>query len=299
MGQALAWNPGRDAVPVAWLAAALVAAVRHRPAARRHRAARRALVSILPMYVLDEPGTRKLLPIGAGTTDYLEGLGDPSPLLPPLLAHARADGVRQCDLIEVPPGSKLLDVAAPPGWEADWSASSPCPVLSFPGIPAGIRRKLRMSQHRAGRSGGWTSEAATQETVQPLLAELIRLHQARWTAQGEPGVMADPAVLAMHRESAPALLEAGALRLQVVRIGSAVAAGVLALLAPGRILFYLSGFDAGHAFVSPGTILLGEMLEQAMAEGRAEAHFLRGQEGYKYAWGGVDRLNMACRLVPR
>ena len=35
-----------------------------------------------------------------------------------------------------------------------------------------------------------------------------------------------------------------------------------------------------------------------MAEGRTEAHFLRGQESYKYAWGGVDRVNYSGRLVP-
>ena len=55
--------------------------------------------------------------------------------------------------------------------------------------------------------------------------------------------------------------------------------------------FYLNGYDVGQAFVSPGTLLVGAMLEEAAAEGRAEAHFLRGREGYKYAWGAVDRMN--------
>ena len=81
--------------------------------------------------------------------------------------------------------------------------------------------------------------------------------------------------------------------------GGAVAAACYALLAGReRILFYLSGFDAEWSFVSPGTLLLAAMLEEAIAEGRREADFLRGREGYKYAWGGVDRVNGACRLVP-
>ena len=155
-----------------------------------------------------------------------------------------------------------------------------------------------MSRHRAERAGGWTVETAEPGTVQDCLAELIRLHQARWTAQGETGVLDSPAVLAFHRQAAPALLAAGVLRLRILRFAGTVAAAILALLAPGRIFFYLSGFDEAHAFVSPGTLLLGEMLEQAMAEGRTEAHFLRGRESYKYAWGGVDRLNRQCRLTP-
>lgn len=258
-----------------------------------------ALTGLLPLYVLDEPGQRKLMPIGAGTSDYLDALGDPAPLLRPVLERARADRVDVCDLIEIPPGSALLHADAPQGWCAAWHESSACPVLSFPDIPARIRRKLRMSQHRAERGGGWTVETAGLDTVQPFLAELVRLHQSRWTAQGEPGSYASPAVLACQREAAPALMAAGALRLQVLHYAGTIAAAILALLAPGRILFYLSGFDEAHGFVSPGTILLGAMLEQAMAEGRTEAHFLRGREAYKYAWGGIDRMNMACRLTPR
>ena len=92
---------------------------------------------------------------------------------------------------------------------------------------------------------------------------------------------------------------AGLLRLQVLRIGGAAAAAILALLSgPNRIMFYLSGFDAAHSFVSPGTILLGEMLDQAAREGRTEAHFLRGREPYKYAWGAVDRPTWSRRLEP-
>ncbi|GAC1347300.1 MAG: GNAT family N-acetyltransferase [Acetobacteraceae bacterium] len=256
------------------------------------------LRGVLALYVLDEPGVRKLLPIGAGTTDYLDALGDPAPLLPALLDRARAEAVDRCDLIEIPPGSALPLLPAPPGWRADTGSGSPCPVLTLPGIPSGIGRKLRMSRHRAERAGGWTTETAGPDTVQAHLDALIRLHQARWTAQGETGVLDSDPVLAFHRGAAPVLLTAGLLRLQVVRIAGEVAAAILALLAPGRIFFYLSGFDAAHAFVSPGTILLGAMLEQAMAEGRQEAHFLRGEEDYKYAWGGVNRLNTSRHFHP-
>lgn len=267
------------------------------------------LSGMLPLYRLDEPGVRKLLPIGAGTTDQLDALLEPGvavgPLLQAALDHARADGVDVCDLIEVPPGSALHGIA-PAGWHMAWSDGQPCPVLTLPAtvagladaVPANTLRKLRMNRNRAARAGGFMIETAGPETVQALLSELVRLHQARWVAQGEPGALAGPAVLGFHRDAVPGLLEAGVLRLQVLRIGGMVAAACYALLAGrDRILFYLSGFDAGLSFVSPGTLLLAAMLEQAIAEGRREADFLRGREGYKYAWGGVDRVNGACRLV--
>ena len=252
------------------------------------------LVGVLPLYVL--PDERKALPIGAGTTDYLDALGDPAALLPAALARLRDDPVDVCDLIEVPPGSALLG-AGTCGWRAEWSEGSPCPVLTLPEIPSGIRRKLRMNRHRADRVGGWTVETAAADMLPLMLDALVRLHQGRWTAQGEPGVLASQPVLGFWRDAAPLLLEAGLLRLTLLHIGSDVAAAIMALLAPGRLFFYLSGFDENHAFVSPGTLLLGAMLEQAIEEGRTEAHFLRGRERYKYAWGGVDRLNASCRLV--
>lgn len=254
-----------------------------------------ALVGLLPLYVLPEEG--KLLPIGAGTTDYLDAIGDPGPLLPAVLERACADGIGACDLFDIPPGSRLLRLDDPPDWHVERCPGIACPILTFPQIPARIRRKLRMNRHRAERGGGWAVETASDRTVQAFLDELIRLHQGRWTAQGEEGVLASDKVLAFHRDAAPGLLEAGLLRLQILRIAGEVAAAILALLGPGRIFFYLSGFDERHAFVSPGTLLLGAMLEQAMQEGRTEAHFLRGREAYKYAWGGVDRLNASLRLT--
>ena len=267
------------------------------------------LAAVLPLYVLDEPAGRKLLPIGAGLSDYLDVLAepgtDPSPLLHAVLA--RADGLAVCDLIEVPPGSALRGIGAPPGWSMHWGAGSLCPVLALPGsveamaeaVPARALRKLRMNRNRAAAGGGTVRERATAETLPALHAELVRLHQLRWTGQGEAGVLADPAVLGLHRDAAPALLRAGLLRLEVLRVDGQAAAAILALLGgTDRILFYLSGFDAAHGFISPGTLLLGAMLEDAIREGRREAHFLRGQEAYKYAWGAVDRRNAACRLVP-
>ncbi|MGI4808299.1 MAG: GNAT family N-acetyltransferase [Janthinobacterium lividum] len=250
-----------------------------------------AIVGILPLYVL--PGERKALPIGAGTTDYLDGLGDPTPLLPAVVERLAGDAVDQIELIEAPPWSRSLGL---PG--VAWSPSSPCPMLTLSDIPSGIRRKLRMNRNRADRAGGWAVEAATADTLDQSLDALIRLHQDRWTAQGEPGVLADPAVLAFWRDAAPGLLAAGLMRLHVLRVGGVVAAAIMALLSPGRIYFYLSGYDTAQSFVSPGTLLLGAMLEQAVAEERTEAHFLRGQESYKYAWGAVDRPNYSGRATP-
>jgi CelD/BcsL family acetyltransferase involved in cellulose biosynthesis len=265
------------------------------------------LAGVLPLYVFDEAHARKLLPIGAGITDYQDALIGPNAppgatrmLLDFALGHAARDDVTVCDLIDVPPDALLR--SAPP--IVEWRETDPCPVLSLsPGvdglrasIPSATHRKLRMNRNRAELVGGAAVQVATAETLPDLLEALFRLHESRWSGHG---VLADPQVQAFHREAAPLLLAAGALRLGVLSLCGTAAAACYALLAgPRRILFYLSGYDASFARQSPGTLLLGAMLEDAVREGREEAHFLRGGERYKYAWGGRDRMNAACRLVP-
>ena len=269
------------------------------------------LAGVLPLYILDRPDGRTLLPIGAGITDYQDALLSPrlprdaaSVLLRAVLREAASDGVTACELIDLPPGAALRDAARDAGWRATWRGADPCPVLALPErvdalrtrVPPATCRKLRMNRHRAERIGGSTTERATVDTAPALLDALFRLHEARWEGQG---VLADPRVRAFHREAAPLLLENGALRLQVLRFGDRIVAAYYALLAGARrILFYLGGYDTDFAQQSPGNLLLGAMIEDAIREGRAEVHFLRGGERYKFAWGGDGSRNAACRMTP-
>lgn len=258
------------------------------------------LLGVLPLYRLDD----KLLPIGVGISDSFDVLLDPSApssatavLLAAILERAE---VGRCDLPELPVGSGLREIAAPDGWIGDLWPGPPCPVLTLvpePAIPKGMRRDLRQARHRADRAGGWQVQRADASSFPAMSDQLVRLHRMRWEQSGEAGVLADPRVLAFHRAAGPLLLEAGLLRMEALWLRDVVAAVIYALLSPGRIYFYLTGFDPDCRFESPGTILLGHMIEEAAAEGRREAHFLRGGERYKYAWGGIDRMNAGRSFV--
>jgi CelD/BcsL family acetyltransferase involved in cellulose biosynthesis len=270
------------------------------------------LRGLLPLYILDDGSGRKLLPIGVGLTDYFDILLHPGApddtadfLLELALSSASVDGVSVCDLPDLPIGARLQQVTPPVCWSRGLHETIACPVLTLPAnvdalrqcIPAATLRKLRMNRNRAERVGGFATDVADSRTLCLYLEALFRLHQARWTERGELGVLSDPRVVAFHRQAAPGLLESGALRLQVLRLGEHIAAVFHALLGRDSILFYLSGFDPHYGYQSPGTILFGAMLETAIAEGRREVHFLRGAEAYKHAWGGVDRFNVLLQLV--
>ena len=267
------------------------------------------LIGVLPLYVLDEGLERKLLPMGIGITDYCDALIDraaPPGTADVLLQAAltAADDLTSCTLPDLPPGAALLSTSVPVGWRELPMPATPCPVLTIgpdwaKDVPKGILRDLRQSRHRADRRGGWRAETGSAADAPALWNALVEMHRARWTARGEPGgVLADPAVIAFHERAVPRLADAGLLRMQVLRIGSEIAALYHTLSTPGRLFFYLSGFASAEAFASPGTLLLGHLVEQAAAAGVTELHFLRGGEGYKYAWGALDRKNRSRLFVP-
>ena len=265
------------------------------------------LVAFAPLYIEHGRWGRRLLPLGISLSDYADLLIDPG--CAETAGAALLDGLgargAQWDLWsaeEAPACAAVLRLRTPAGWSSVVEPQSPCPVLPLPlplpqrscglaeVVPRAKLRKWRMACNRVERRNP-AFEAANASTVGPMLAELARLHEARWRSKGEPGVLADACIRRFHAEAAPRLLDAGLLRLKALSIGGTVAGVYYGLGRSGRSYAYLGGFDPDFAFESPGTLLLGAAIEEAVAEGAREFHFLRGAEAYKFAWGAELRHN--------
>lgn len=264
------------------------------------------LVGLAPLYL--EAGSARLLPIGIGITDYMDILLDPAGAAKVAraigAALAELPGWTSLCLEELAAAAAALRLPPMPGWTESDRAQSVCPVLSFDGradlagvIPARKLRKLRMARNRVARRGG-TIEQADAGSAPSHLEALFRLHAARWEERGERGVLADEAVQRFHAAALPGLVGHGLLRSYLLRIEGRVAGIFYGFQAGGALLAYLGGFDPGFAFESPGTVLMGHAIEQAMREGARELHLLRGQEAYKYDWGAADRWT-TCRTFCR
>jgi CelD/BcsL family acetyltransferase involved in cellulose biosynthesis len=278
-----------------------------------------ALVGLLPLYVYARPeGGRVLFPLGIATTDYLDALilpGRERAVMDLAFRHLAAPPRGCWEEAEWPqlrPGSPLLGAPAPPGWADRTEPAEPCPVLHLPRrleelgetVSRKTLRDLRTHRRRAEAAGPLRWEAAEPGNLEALFAALLRLHAARWaTREGGAGVLASPAVQAAHRAALPGLLRTGLLRLHALRLGGDVVAVLYALADPPerparRLYFYISGFDPGLERLSPGMLLVGHAIEEAIAEGFAVADFLRGQERYKYFWGAQDTPLFRRRLRP-
>lgn len=267
-----------------------------------------ALRALFPLYI----HRRSLLPLGIGTSDYLDALVEPGFAGPAMAAlfGAPGDGFDRADWPQLRPASPLLAGTAPRGWQDATEPAEPCPVLDLPArfedlagrVSAKTLRDLRVARRRAAEAGA-RFEEATEATLAEILDALFRLHAARWATRGEAGVLADPRVEAWHRDAAPGLLRAGLLRLFALRLEGRVVAVIHALAdPPGRarrtLYLYLQGFDPALERLSPGLLLVGEAIGRAIAEGFAAADFLRGQERYKSFWGAANAPTFRRVLIP-
>jgi CelD/BcsL family acetyltransferase involved in cellulose biosynthesis len=259
------------------------------------------LVGLLPLYLQHESEGGKLLPLGIAISDYLDGLfeeGHGVMAAEAMLWHlAVRDDWLRCELHPLRAGTPMLEARAPPRITDEILAFEPCLAVEVPVgarelrdvLPGKIRDNLANYRRRAVRAGRVSFATATAATLPEFVEALFRLHDARWQQLGCPGVLADPAIRRFHRTAAPRLLSSGLLRLHALRLDERIIAVMYALHARGRAYCYLCGFDPEFGALSPGTLILGHSIWQAVREGAREVDFLRGQERFKYFWGVRER----------
>jgi CelD/BcsL family acetyltransferase involved in cellulose biosynthesis len=94
-----------------------------------------------------------------------------------------------------------------------------------------------------------------------------------------------------------AAFENGWLQLSFLEVEGRKAAGYLNFDYLNRIWVYNSGISRRFHELSPGWVLLGHLLQWANENQRLEFDFMRGDEAYKYRFGGVDKFVVRARVV--
>jgi CelD/BcsL family acetyltransferase involved in cellulose biosynthesis len=270
-----------------------------------HRSQR--LVAVAPFY-LEIGAHRRLLPLGISVSDYLDVLVDPEwegAAGTLLLTHLLASGCEDtlcCE--ELHPNASALRLWSMSEWCTALQRHSACPVLALDKlslrgqVPKTILRRLQLARNRVQRRHGVVA-AASAQTAGDLLQELFRLHTARWASRDQSGVVADHLVRRFHETALPALIGCGLPRLYGLCIGGRMVGAYYGMQYRDRAFAYLTGFDPAFAYEGPGTVLIGHAIEQAVAQGVREFHFLRGREPYKYEWGARDFWNVRLELRRR
>lgn len=138
-----------------------------------------------------------------------------------------------------------------------------------------IRRSLKQLNHPQGE---WVESAADAEAA---MLTMIDLHQARWTALGEPGSYASQPFREFHLDLLHRLVPSGRMKLFRVTSGTQVVGISQMLIDNNRVLLYQGGWSPGSGSVSPGLATDYLCLVESLKRGYDAYDFLAGDSTHK------------------
>ncbi len=154
-----------------------------------------------------------------------------------------------------------------------------------------IRRKVRRAEE-SGRDVRWyivSDEATLDAEVDAFLALMAE--------EPEKAKFLTEAMRRQMHLVCRAAFENGWLQLAFLEADGQKAAGYLNFDYSNRIWVYNSGIDRRFLELSPGWVLLGHLLQWANENKRLEFDFMRGDEEYKYRFGGVDHFVVRAKVT--
>jgi CelD/BcsL family acetyltransferase involved in cellulose biosynthesis len=263
------------------------------------------LVGLAPLYgETNEAGLRHLTFVGCvDVSDYLDLLVDKNHVtavhqtLLDCLAHDSVfwDKLHLCSLPHNSvTHSRLAETARQRGWRAEVHQQDVCPVITLPeswddylaGIKKKqrheIRRKIRRIENQAETR--WYS-IDSEEGLAEAMEDFIVLHQK--SAEDKEDFWSDDLIL-FFKVLATELTKVGWLKLYFIEVNGVKAAAMLCFDYNNEFLLYNSGYDPEQfAYLSPGNVLTSYTIQDAIRLGRKRYDFLRGDEIYKFRFGGV------------
>ena len=274
---------------------------------RRVEDAEGRLVALLPLHEV-EPGVLTLLG-GADISDYLDLIalaGREEEAWMALLQSRAAERV-VWDLHAVPGRSPtvtlLPQLAAACGLSASVTVEERCPVLILPSswdeylasLSGKHRHELARKMRRLEREApeARATCASHPADVENRLGDFFDLH--RRSRVGKARFM-DVRMEAFFRRVTTALGEHGGARLWFLDTASGPIASFITLEWDDTVGLYNSGFHPDRATLSPGVVLLGHLIRDAIGRGKRRFDFLRGEERYKYEFEPVTEEVCAVRI---
>lgn len=206
-------------------------------------------------------------------------------------------------LEDSPTLAALSGAAGRLGWNYTQERLQSAPYIRLPGdweaYLAGIdkkqrhevRRKLRRAENHP-QPVRWyfaEDEGRLDSEIDSFL-ELMAEDDEKRAFLSEP-------MRAQMRAAARAACRAGWLQLSFLEVGGEKAAGYFNFDYNNHIWVYNSGISQRFREISPGWVLLSYLLQWANEHQRASFDFMRGEEDYKYRFGGQNRYVVRAKVT--
>lgn len=271
------------------------------------------LMGIAPLFIAEYEGKPTLLLNGSiEISDYLDlivRMDDHSRFITGLLdflASSLADSWSAVDWYNLPDSSPTLAAfkaeSEKRGWTHLEEMYRPTPRIALNGdfdeylsrVEKKQRHEIRRKMRRAiesERGVRWfISDMADPE------AEIDSFLKLMEQDQGKASFLRDP-MRAQMRDVIRTAHENGWLWLAFLEADGQRIAAALNFDYENKLWGYNAGVNRDFMDLSPGWVLLGFVLEWCCQNGRYEFDFMRGDEDYKYRFGGVNKYVMRTKLT--
>ncbi len=262
------------------------------------------LKGIAPFFRINASGRERIYLLGSiEISDYLDVIvrpEDAEDFIRSILEHlgGMQEFTVDClSLVNIPdksPTNALFEKIAPDfGWIVKVENAYHTPVTPLAAdwdtYLAGIDKKQRHEIRRKLRRAEESAEVKWYFADDPTKLDAeIEAFFALMALDGDKKKFLTDAMRDQLRAIIHWACEAGYLQLSFLTIEDVKAAGYLCFDYNGHILVYNSGFDFQFSQYSPGWVLLGFLIQHAIETGKKFFDFMRGDEDYKYRFGGTD-----------
>ena len=264
------------------------------------------LVGIAPLFrVEDQNGQSALHFIGtheiADFLDFIVAPEDHASFLQAVIDNLSADeGWQRLDLFNLLDTSLTSEVLSSLTVEKPWDFKvetlQPSPYVPVPAtfdafltsLDSKQAHELRRKLRRAAKNAETISTEIVRDKDQ--LPAALEDFFALMRQEADKERFLTPPMRAQMEAIAQAAFDGGWLQLFFLKAGSKRVAGYMNFDFDSCIWAYNAGFDNAYSELSPGWLMMGEMMRWSIESGRKIFDFMRGDEDYKYRFGGIDRF---------
>ena len=270
------------------------------------------LTGIAPLFLVEHDGQRALLLVGSiEISDYLDLIvreQDLERFVSGLLdfVAARQEGWSGLDWYNLPDTSPTVAAlkaeAERRGWAHSEEIYRPTPRIplsgSFEDYLARVDKKQRHEIRRKMRRAA-ESEKNVRFTIANGTENIDSEIDAFFELMAQDPAKAEFLHAAMRAQMSATIQDAhahGYLWLAFLEVDGAKTAASLNFDYKNKLWGYNSGVSSEHRELSPGWVLLAHTIQWCCENGRYEFDFMRGDEEYKYRFGGVNKFVMRVKV---
>jgi CelD/BcsL family acetyltransferase involved in cellulose biosynthesis len=272
------------------------------------------LIGIAPLFLTEYENRRALLLIGSiEISDYLDLIvreADLPRFLPQLidfLASSFADTWSVIDWYNLPDQSPTLAALKAEAEKRSWTYHEdvyrPTPRIPLNGsfeeylsrIDKKQRHEIRRKMRRAAESELNVRFVLIDKSadIEKEINDFFEL----MTQDPNKANFLHPAMREQMTVTIRSAFEHCYLWLAFLEVGGAKVAASLNFDYNNKLWGYNSGVSREHMELSPGWVLLSHVIQWCCENGRSEFDFMRGDEEYKYRFGGINRFVMRATAV--